>query len=263
MSHCLKFGALCLLLSLLGVPPQRTAAAAEETGLLAGRGALDEFDNLRLLAPAADGTDRLVLGDNNGLLHVYEKRDGAFDEVWVSDYLEGAVSGIFILDVNDDDLEEIVVFTDQGRFYYFDTQAYSTLWSNPPNEYENITGQTIHDVDDDPQPELIFGAGGRLIVYDGREQFEEWRSDQTHLIATDILVADVDGDGEDEIVVNDGYIFDARFRDLEWQSPELFGERMGVLDVDDDGILELVGEFKGRFIRIFDVDLRREKSLKP
>ena len=58
----------------------------------------------------------------------------------------------------------------------------------------------------------------------------------------------------------DGYVFDARFHDLEWQSPESFGERLGLRDVDEDGIPEVIGEFQGRFLRIFDIDLRREKS---
>jgi hypothetical protein len=70
----------------------------------------------------------------------------------------------------------------------------------------------------------------------------------------------VDGDGAEEIVLNDGYVFDARFRDLEWQSPESFGERLGLRDVDEDDIPEVIGEFQGRLLRIFDIDLRREKS---
>jgi hypothetical protein len=114
-------------------------------------------------------------------------------------------------------------------------------------------------VDDDDQDELLICADGRLVAYDGRDQFEEWRSDQNNLEATDILVADVDGDGAEEIVLNDGFVFDARYRDLEWQSPESFGERLGALDVDDDGIVEIIGEYSGRFLRIYDIDLRRMK----
>lgn len=262
MFQSMKTYLLGLCLSLLALPQLWTSAAAESPLLQNHPGALDEFDGLRLLPSSPDAPARLVLGDTNGLLHVYEKRDGSFEEIWLSDYLEGAISGLFVVDVNDDELDEIVVFTDQGRIHYLDTQAYNILWSNAPSEYDNITAQIIHDVDDDPQPELIFCAQGRLIIYDGRDQFEEWSSDQTNLKTTDILIADVDGDDEEEIVLNDGYVFNARFRDLEWQSPENFGERMGILDVDGDGILELIGEFNGRFLRIFDIDLRREKSLR-
>ncbi len=35
---------------------------------------------------------------------------------------------------------------------------------------------------------------------------------------------------------------------------------MGLRDVDEDGIPEVIGEFQGSFLRIFDIDLRREKS---
>ncbi len=223
-------------------------------------GDLDEFDNIQHL-PAGEGPARLVLGDNDGRIHVYEARDRTYTEVWDSDYLEGAVAGVFVLDINDDQLDEIVAYTNHGRVYYFDSQDYALLWSNSPNEYTRITSLTICDIDNDPQPELVFCADGRLIVYDGRDQYEQWRSDQTDLTAHQILIGDVDGDDEDEIVLNDGYVFDARFFDLEWQSPEPFGERMGLLDLDEDLIPEVIGEFQGRYLRIFDIDLRREKSL--
>ena len=258
-----KTGILCSLCLLLALPLSGSGDEFPERFSRDTAGALNEFGCLRPLPPSGDGPKRLVMGDSNGLLHVYEERDGAFEEIWVSDYLEGAISGLDVVDVNDDELLEIVVFTDRGRLHYFDIQEYNTLWSNPPTEYGKITAQTIRNIDDDPQPELIFCAAGRLIIFDGRDQFEEWRSDEEHFAAPDILVADIDGDDEDEIVLNDGYVFDARFHTLEWQSPESFGERMGVLDIDDDGIMELIGEFNGRFLRIFDIDLRREKSLKP
>lgn len=244
-----------------GAQPARPTARPKAACLYAG--SLDEMDNVQLLPASKGGPPRLVLGDTHGLLHVYEQRGDAYAEVWTSGYLEGAVSGVFVVDVNDDELTEVVVFTEQGRIHYFDTEAYNPLWSNPPGEYDRITAHTVCNIDDDPQPELLFCAAGRLVIYDGREHYEEWRSDQTNLRATDVLVADVDGDGEREIVLNVGYVFDARFRNLEWQSPDSFGERMGALDVDDDGILEVVGEFNGRFLRVFDIDLRREKSLPP
>jgi hypothetical protein len=228
--------------------------------LPAYRGDLDEFDNIQRLPPG-EGPARLALGDKHGRIHIYEELDGSYREVWVSEYLEGAVSGLFVVDINDDDLDEIVAYTDQGRIYYLDIQDYTLVWSNSPNEYARITSLTVGNIDDDPQPELVFCADGRLIVYDGRDQYEQWRSDQTNLTAREILIGDVDGDGEDEIILNDGYVFDARFFDLEWQSPEPFGERMGLIDLDEDMIPEVVGEFQGRYLRIFDIDLRREKSL--
>lgn len=223
-------------------------------------GALDEFDSLRLVQSKVTGKERLILGDIHGFLHVYEKRQGSYQEIWISEYFEGPISGIFVTDINNDELEELVVYTEDGRFYFLDIEDYNTIWSNPPNEYEHISSMYVYNVDDDAQEELIFVADGRLIIFDGQDRFEEWRSDEESLQATYILVGDVDGDGADEIILNDGYIYDARYRDLEWQSSQSFGQRMGLLDVDGDGILEVIGEFADRFLRIFDIDLRRMKS---
>jgi len=233
---------------------------------VAGQGvhgdALAEMGNVQHL-PAREGQAlRLAIGDAGGVLHVYEARDNAYAEVWSSRYLEGSIVGFQVADADADGVEEIIVVTDQGRIHYLDTVAYNPVWSNSPGEYAQINALLVADIDDDPQPELLLCAAGRLIVFDGRDRYEEWRSDQTGLVTTVMLIADVDGDDVDEIVLNDGYVFDSRSHALEWQFADGFGERMGALDVDDDGILELVGEFRGRFVRIYDIDLRREKSLR-
>ena len=223
-------------------------------------GSLDEFDSLRLVRSKVTGVERLIIGDIHGFLHVYEKREESYQEIWTSEYFEGPISGIFITDINHDELEEIVVYTEDGRIHFLDIEDYNTIWSNPPNAYAHISAMCVYNVDDDVQEELIFVADGRLIIFDGRDRFEEWRSDEETLQATYILVGDVDGDGADEIILNDGYVYDARYRDLEWQSSQSFGQRMGLLDIDGDGILEVIGEFGDRFPRIFDIDLRRMKS---
>ncbi len=248
----------CLLLvfGLLaaGAGAEDGAGIKVEEGLLAEMGSLLEL-------PVGDGAKRFVLGDVHGFVHVYEQRgDEGYAEVWISEYFEGGVSGLYIADADADGNQEIIVFTDQGRILYLDPDTYRTTWSNPPHEYQRMIGMLVRNIDDDEALELVFCADGRLVIHDGRDHFEEWRSTQTNLASTQSLVADVDGDGAEEIVLNDGYVFDARFRDLEWQSPESFGERMGLRDVDEDGIPEVIGEFQGRFLRIFDIDLRREKS---
>ena len=226
---------------------------------LAG-GSLDEFDALQALPPKK-GAARFILGDARGFARVYERRGkGGFEEIWVSEFFESAVGGVLISDLEGDGLDEIVLYTDEGRLHFLDVADYHTIWSNPPDEYEQLTAAAIYNVDDDDQKELLLCADGRLVIYDGRDRFEEWHSNQADLETTQIIVADVDGDGANEIVLNDGYVFDARFLDLEWQSPVAFGERIATLDVDNDDIPELIGEFGSASLRIFDIDLRREKS---
>ena len=236
------------------------AKAVEEEAGSPAEGALNEMRSVLQLPPGEAG-ERFALGDVHGFVHVYEaQEDGRYNEVWTSEYFEGGIGGLFLAYVDADGKEELIVYTDQGRFLYLDPRTYRTIWSNPPHEYQHISAMLVRNIDDDTPLELIFCADGRLVIYDGRDHFEEWRSTQTGLTSAQILVADVDGDGAEEIVLNDGYVFDARFHDLEWESPEIFGERLGLRDVDGDGIPEVIGEFQGRFLRIFDIDLRREKS---
>ena len=256
-------GIVLVLASHLSLSAQDTPAEDTETNPPQAIGALDEFDGLQFLPPLAGSATpaaRLALGDAHGFVHIYEQREGAYEEIWTSAFLEGAVAGLFVTDVDADGLVEILVYTEEGRFHLFDVSDYHTLWSNPPNEYEKITAMIVENVDDDEQNELIFCADDRLVIYDGEDLFEEWRSDQNNLAATDLLIGDVDGDGAAEIILNDGFVFDALFRDLEWESPDSFGERIGLLDIDNDDIPEVIGEFSGRFLRIFDIDERRMKS---
>lgn len=253
----------CLAPEAIAEAQSQTAAqmTTQAPHILAARGSLDELDCVLALPQTTEGgPQRFALGDAHGFLHVFEQRGQAYDEIWLSEYFESAVAGLFVADVNLDDLMEIVIYTENGRIHFLDAADYKTLWSNPPADYASMTAMVLANVDDDDQVELIFVADGQLHIYDGRHQFEEWRSDQDNITATEIVLGDVDGDGAEEIVLNDGFVFDARYRDLEWQSPESFGERIGLLDVDDDKIPEVIGEFQGRFLRIFDVDLRRMKA---
>lgn len=248
------------LLSLTLAAPL-TLHAQEHTALelLLRRGTLESFDSIQHL-PATNRTPaRLVLGDANGYVRVYEQRRDAWDEAWRSRHMEGGIVSIVIADVFEDGLDEIVVFTDQGRIYYLDSAVYNTLWSNTPGEYSRITAGTVATFKDDPKPKLVFVADGRLTIIDSQDRFVEWRSDQTTLSTTQILIADVDGDGQDDIVLNDGYVFGSRFGALKWHYASGFGERMMVMDLEGDGILNLVCEYRGRFVRIYDVNLRREK----
>ncbi|MCC7265582.1 MAG: hypothetical protein IT369_24000 [Candidatus Latescibacteria bacterium] len=250
MMVVVRGAALLLGLMLVGAGAQEPV----EEGLLYEMGSLVDL-------PLSEGMAHFALGDAHGFVHVYEEREvGRYAEVWVSEYLEGGIGGLVLADADGDGQQELIGYTEQGRIFYLDPQSYKTTWSNPPHEYLRLSAMLVRNIDEDPALELIFCADGRLVIHDGREHFEEWRSTQTDLSSAQIVVADVDGDGAEEIVLNDGYVFDARFHDLEWQSPEPFGDRMGVRDVDEDGILEVIGEFQGRFLRIFDIDLRREKS---
>ena len=59
--------------------------------------------------------------------------------------------------------------------------------------------------------------------------------------------------------MNTGEVLDSKFKDVKWKSDIAFGSRLYLIDVDSDGLLELVTEYEQSYIRIIDVDQRREK----
>lgn len=205
-----------------------------------------------------EGEERVVYGDNRGYIHVLERQGNRYEERWKTTALGSSVQGVLIADLEGDGTFEIVTYTTDGRMYILDGESYEILWRTEERRFSTITAASIADVDEDVQKEIIFCADGRLYIYDGQTRFEEWRSNQ-NFEAQEILVADIDDDGEKEIVLNTGTVLGARFRDVEWQAPEGFGRHIGLLDVDDDGIPELLAESSGRVLKVFDLELRREK----
>jgi len=205
-----------------------------------------------------EGEEKIAYGDNQGYLHILKKKGRGYVEQWRSRDLGGSIAEVFIRDIDADSLLELVTYTSRGRIFIFDLRSYAVMWQSSESFFTNISSMSIEDVDEDPYLEIIFCADSHLYVYDGKSLFEQWRSEE-EFQAQDILIADVDGDGQKEIVLNTGWVLDAKFHDIEWQSPEPFGERLGLLDVDDDGIPELLGEFSGGFLKIWDIDLKREK----
>ena len=244
-----------LLYASLVFPPDKSVA--EE--IL--RGSADEFDAIKILPPDdKSDKERIVYGDNRGIIHILKRQKRGYLEEWKSRELGGAIGEVFVEDMDLDGQLEIVVYTNTGRIYFWDPRTNRLIWQSIQTKFESITCMEIYNVDDDDQKEFIFIADSHLYIYDGKDHFEEWRSDEEYT-AEDMVIADFDADGQDEIVLNTGFVLDARFRDFEWRYREPFGDRLGMLDIDDDGILELIGESAGRFLRIFDLDLKREKLL--
>ena len=250
LSAGILFSVLLLLFSL--------SAWGDESASPADTGAIRSFRAIQFVAGDSLPEDRVFYGDSRGYLHILKRQHKGFSEEWKSDHLGAGIMGVFVRDINADGKLELVTYTSVGRIFIFAPQTHTLLWQNNENEFSAITCMTLANVDDDPHQELIFCADSHLFIYDGKSLFQEWRS-QAEFKAQEILVGDVDGDGEKEIVLNTGWVFDAQFRDIEWQSPEPFGDRITLLDIDNDGIPELVGEFGGHFLKVFDLDLKRER----
>ncbi|MCD6308448.1 MAG: hypothetical protein J7M24_05575, partial [Candidatus Latescibacteria bacterium] len=227
--------------------------------------------NLRTMKFVIDDLYRLngmAYGEEQGYVRILEAdSDGNFSEVWKSPPTNSPIRGVFVDDLDGNKSTEIVAYTADGNFFIYGYESHDLLYRTPEGTYQNINCMAIFDIDSDPQKELIFigvkpGAGGdsagNLIQFDPVSQFEEWSSTDLYT-ATDMLIGNVDTDPDAEIIFNTGEILNSRFKNVEWKSTIQLGSRLYLIDMDSDGILELVTEYGESFIKIIDVDKRTEK----
>jgi len=223
--------------------------------------------NLRTMKTITDDDFNLrglVYGEEKGFIRQLESdNDGNFKEVWKSPPLNAPVRGLFVDDIDKDGESEIVAYTTQGNIFIYGYKTHDLKYRTPEQTYPGISCMVVVNLDDDPQLELLFiaaspGSPGKLIQFDPKTQFEEWTSSRDYT-ATDMILGNVDNDPEIEIILNSGMILSSRFKNIKWESDTPFGNRLYLIDVDSDGILELVTEYDQSYIRVFDIDERREK----
>ena len=232
-------------------------------------GSIDEMPQIRLLPSGDEEGSRVVYGDAGGSLNVVRYVDGRGYEEWKSEPLGSAVLGVFVEDVDADGEFEIVAYT-FTRIVLYSAADYSFIWQIQ----EDITHVAIANVDDDPQLEFVYLVKSighsemHIHVYDCLELYEQGISDvipKESIHAQSMVIADFDDDYGLEVALNTGVVVDLDTLILEWYFADGFGDRLGYLDIDGDGVLELIGEVNGlhhsRYLRIFNVDIQSETFL--
>ena len=211
----------------------------------------------------ADNSPGLVMvyGDRYGIVRVVRKTNRSVTELWRSRTLEGGpVVEVLVEDLDGQGGHDIIVRTQEGRVYVFD-ELYTSRWESVNESFRSVTAMTIANVDADPAYELVLYADRRIYYIDGAVFNREYESSQVYNgVATEILVGNVDTDFELEIVTNFGTVIDINTGEPKWQT-ESFGQFIELLDIDGDGILEIIGHTANQFIRIFDADEQQEKPL--
>ena len=253
------------LLALLALPVPRQAGAADLVELSdAEYQQLTEvaarFDHIAIVAPAASRVGVwLVGGDRFGIVRIMHITRGSSRKVWQSKQLSGVVDEVIASDLDGDGLEEIIARTNTGNLYVWSMPQLTVRYESLNSDFKKIHAMCTGNLDDDGQYELIVNADRRIYLLDGKNFSREFTSLDEYE-CTRMRCGDVDGDLYNEIVLNTGQVINGRTGGVEW-SDEVFGARMDLADVDGDGIPEVLSESDGAVLRIFDVDMRKEKHM--
>lgn len=258
VTRTLVLCSLCVAFLLLSPP-----CASGKDGLVTSRGPAPSmqafaynFSLMYTLEGDSLGADRLVVADAYGYVNILKPAKRGYRREWKSFHLGSPVKGLFISDLAGNGVPKLIVFT-KDRLFVFDARSHSLIWESVESDFTDISCMTIGEFDrSDKQQEMLILAGNVLIIYDGVRFNREWEGTDSYT-AQEMVVGDVDGDGEDEVVMNTGFVFGALTHAVEWQTED-FGTKLGLIDLDGDGILEVIAESTGGKLNVYDIDQRQE-----
>ncbi|MBN1504933.1 MAG: hypothetical protein JW952_07725 [Candidatus Eisenbacteria bacterium] len=209
----------------------------------------------------ADSVPRqyVAVGSARGYVYVSRWMGFGYASTWSTFYLGAPVKKILADDIDANGVVDLVVLTSAGRMFVFDTSTRQLVWENTSNDFESVSEFLIDQLDPDRARELILCADSRLLVLDGERLQREYQS-ADEFRAEYMVIGDVDDDDEKELVLDSGFVINARTLNIEWQT-DFFGTRLTLFDVDDDGVPELVCESTGGALRMYDLDIRQEKTV--
>jgi hypothetical protein len=205
-------------------------------------------------------TDRLEFfyGDRKNTIHHMVFQEGEFTRLWRSPPLGGTIQDVSIADIDGDGDEELVTYTAKNEAQIWDyVERYKIRWeSKRETKFTTIQSLVVANVDSDPAMELVFCADNRIWYIDGAGLIVE-REGRDPINAARMLVGNVDGDPDAELITSDGFVIGTRSLNIEWTAPEPFGDPMYLYDFDKDGALELIGQQFGA-IKAWNIRQRRE-----
>jgi len=225
-----------------------------------------------------DGIDELLMvtqssnsGYDEGVVFIYDARTHALkfsQKLGIRDWM-GTARTVRIGDVDGDGKNEYVVTTADlydGVVQVYDGSTHTLKCQSAGYNGNYFSALAIGDVDNDGKVEIVAGqgrehtgaAGVYLVVFDGATLQEKWRSTDLGVYwgsVYDIKLADLDGDGHQEIIAtvadNQLLVYDGLTHDLKRIITHP-SRTVEIADIDGDGNLEvLVGRNDG-LIDVFD-----------
>ncbi len=167
------------------------------------------------------------------------------------DYTSGFGNVVRLADIDGDIMAEIVGGHWMSNIRAFDVDLQSVKWQLDVSMDQHAL--RVGDIDGDTVQEILYGEDqwGAVHCVDSVTLVEEWAINNPRHGVTDLGYADMDGDGQTEILWGSGwtdsgpdyvYVADVTTQVIEWQSVDLVGplSSQSVDDVDGDGTQELV-----------------------
>jgi len=227
------------------------------TGVASLEKASARFSLVNVLRGSGNDSLRLLYADASHHVHLYRFTEEGFKQAWQTTDLGSRVTSLLVRDVYADGDDEVVIATAGGRILIYDSATFELLWENLQDPFATIECMTSGNLDSDPQDELVVIADSFLHVYDGLNKTLEWRSQDTYS-AREIIIGNVDDDDNLEIILNSGVVIDSRFRTVDFEAESPFGQKIELLDMNGDGIPELIAEQADGTIRVYDLHSERE-----
>lgn len=248
--------------------------AAPDTGVIAWQSPdIYGMNPVAVVDLDGDGLDELIMvtresdsGYSEGVVHIFDARTHALkfsQKLGTMDWMKSKVS-VRIGDVDGDGKTEYVVTTAylyDGLIQVYDGTTHVLKRKSQAYRSTSFSALAIGDVDGDGAVEIVAeqdaSTGHYVVVLDGATLQEKWRSTDIggNGEGYDIKLADIDGDGHQEIVatVNGSrlVVYDGVTHVLK-QIIDHPARALEMADVDGDAILDvLVGRTDGR-IDVFD-----------
>lgn len=199
----------------------------------------------------------LIYADVYGKIYLKRATDKGWKREWELTNLGTKVRKFFIVDVDADGVQDIVIATVSGRLLVYRMDNFQNTWENIEDNFTSIEAIDVKNIDSDPQLEFVMLADKKIYIIDAKDKHRQWISER-EFEATELLVDNIDKDDPMEIILNTGIVIDSKFRiiDIEWDRP--FGDRIATFDINSDGYKDIIGEFSDYSLQIFDTKTERE-----
>lgn len=151
-----------------------------------------------------------IISCSNGSAFALEYRGGAYPQLWYGPSL--GCNGVAAGDADEDGTTEVIVVNDT-ELLLFDTRGLGA----PRRRIKLQTKATdvaFGNVDFDAAPEIIVAADGASYIYDATTLALQWKA-QGHG-GLRVVIADVDGDERDEVLLDGGSVLDAGNQVQKW-----------------------------------------------